>query len=215
MSLSMKRRTTYAMAAMSLVVAGCVSDDPDPNLASIATGEIAEIVLDEFSFEAKTIDVVAGSTVTIRLVNAGFIDHEFMIGQVVSPGGGYDDDLLSQMVIAAEGTGFTSAGFSLADAAVHDDGDAHEPDEHMDDAAVHDDGDAHEPDEHMDDAAVHDDEAAHGHQGAHVTVEPGGVVELTLLVPADAVGTWEIGCFLEGHYEAGMLGTFNVQPSAA
>lgn len=51
---------------------------------------------------------------------------------------------------------------------------------------------------------------AEEHHGTEVEVEPGGHVTLRVTFPADAVGTWEMGCFVPGHYEAGMKGTFTV-----
>lgn len=49
-------------------------------------------------------------------------------------------------------------------------------------------------------------EAGHGegHMGTEVELEPGGRAVLTFTVPADKTGEWEVGCFLPGHYEAGM-----------
>ncbi len=38
-------------------------------------------------------------------------------------------------------------------------------------------------------------------------VQPGGSVTLRFTVPASAKGTWGFGCFVPGHYEAGMHGT--------
>ena len=38
-------------------------------------------------------------------------------------------------------------------------------------------------------------------------VQPGGSVTLRFAVPASAKGTWGFGCFVPGHYEAGMHGT--------
>jgi plastocyanin len=51
-----------------------------------------------------------------------------------------------------------------------------------------------------------------GHSGAfELKVEPHmGRAELTFVVP-DRKGTYEIGCFLPGHYEAGMKGTITVE----
>lgn len=37
-----------------------------------------------------------------------------------------------------------------------------------------------------------------------VNVEPGNEVLLHLFLPDDAAGEWEIGCFVPGHYQAGM-----------
>lgn len=44
-----------------------------------------------------------------------------------------------------------------------------------------------------------------GH-GTEIELKPGGRAVLTFTVPADRVGEWEIGCFVPGHYEAGMKG---------
>lgn len=37
-----------------------------------------------------------------------------------------------------------------------------------------------------------------------VNVEPGNEFLLHLFLPEDAAGEWEIGCFIPGHYQAGM-----------
>lgn len=42
--------------------------------------------------------------------------------------------------------------------------------------------------------------------GARILLEPGGEVTLELTVPPGKRGTAEMGCFLPGHYEAGMRG---------
>jgi uncharacterized cupredoxin-like copper-binding protein len=38
-----------------------------------------------------------------------------------------------------------------------------------------------------------------------VEIEPGEAVTIHFTLPAELVGTWEIGCFIPGHYQAGML----------
>ena len=38
-----------------------------------------------------------------------------------------------------------------------------------------------------------------------VELEPGETVVLHFTLPDEAIGTWEIGCFIPGHYQAGML----------
>ncbi len=40
--------------------------------------------------------------------------------------------------------------------------------------------------------------------GVSIEVAPGAAVTLRLTVPANAIGTWEMGCFITGHYQAGM-----------
>jgi uncharacterized cupredoxin-like copper-binding protein len=46
--------------------------------------------------------------------------------------------------------------------------------------------------------------AAGGPGGASIEVSPGSAVTLRLAVPANATGSWEMGCFVPGHYQAGM-----------
>lgn len=38
-----------------------------------------------------------------------------------------------------------------------------------------------------------------------VELEPGESVTIHFTLPAELIGTWEIGCFIPGHYQAGML----------
>ncbi len=47
--------------------------------------------------------------------------------------------------------------------------------------------------------------------GTEVYAEPGGSGVLTFRVPDGAPGEWEIGCFVPGHYEAGMRGQLLVE----
>ncbi len=47
--------------------------------------------------------------------------------------------------------------------------------------------------------------------GFEVELEPGGKATLTFTVPQDRKGEWEIGCFVTGHYEAGMKGVLIVR----
>jgi uncharacterized cupredoxin-like copper-binding protein len=42
-------------------------------------------------------------------------------------------------------------------------------------------------------------------------VQPGGSVTLHFTVPASAKGRWGFGCFVPGHYDAGMKGTLVVE----
>jgi len=52
---------------------------------------------------------------------------------------------------------------------------------------------------------VETEEGAAGRPGGVIIeVAPGGEVTLRLTVPADATGTWEMACFVPGHYQAGM-----------
>jgi uncharacterized cupredoxin-like copper-binding protein len=53
--------------------------------------------------------------------------------------------------------------------------------------------------------------AAGGPGGVSIEVAPGAAVTLRLAVPADATGTWEMGCFVPGHYQAGMKAALRVE----
>jgi len=53
--------------------------------------------------------------------------------------------------------------------------------------------------------------AAGGPGGLIIEVAPGGAVTLRLAVPADATGTWEMACFVPGHYQAGMKKALTVK----
>ncbi len=44
-----------------------------------------------------------------------------------------------------------------------------------------------------------------------VELEAGETVVLHFTLPDEAIGTWEIGCFIPGHYQAGMLAPFVVE----
>jgi len=53
--------------------------------------------------------------------------------------------------------------------------------------------------------------AAGGPGGVSIEVAPGAAVTFRLAVPADATGTWEMGCFVPGHYQAGMKEALRVE----
>lgn len=55
------------------------------------------------------------------------------------------------------------------------------------------------------------EEGAEGPGGVSIEVAPGATVTFRLTVPADATGTWEMGCFVSGHYEAGMKEVLRVE----
>ena len=44
-----------------------------------------------------------------------------------------------------------------------------------------------------------------------VELDAGETVVLHFTLPDEAIGTWEIGCFIPGHYQAGMLAPFVVE----
>jgi len=42
-------------------------------------------------------------------------------------------------------------------------------------------------------------------------LDPGGEMDIVFTLPQNAQGAWELGCFVIGHYEAGMLAPLTVQ----
>ena len=57
----------------------------------------------------------------------------------------------------------------------------------------------------------HEVEASEEEGLVEVKLEPGEEAEVIVTVPADAQGEWEIGCFIPGHYEAGMKAPVTVE----
>jgi uncharacterized cupredoxin-like copper-binding protein len=55
----------------------------------------------------------------------------------------------------------------------------------------------------------HDD----GHHGFMVTLGPGATASVTVTIPDDAVGDWEIGCFRDkgSHWSSGMHATLRIR----
>jgi len=59
---------------------------------------------------------------------------------------------------------------------------------------------------------VETEEGAAGRPGGVIIeVAPGAAVTVRLTVPADATGTWEMACFVPGHYQAGMKAALTVK----
>jgi uncharacterized cupredoxin-like copper-binding protein len=190
-------RTLAIGAATALAVAACGSsgaagESPTPETEGTQTE--FEIVMSEFAFTSDSITLPAGKTISLTLRNEGTIDHEFMLGRTSQEDGGYVEDLFAQLdAEVVSGHGYEMMGF----------------DDHMDEAEDH--MEEAEADHHEEGEADHHEEEAVAHaHGSMLTLEPGGQVTLTLHIPADAVGTWELGCFLPGHYDAGKLGTVTI-----
>jgi hypothetical protein len=96
------------------------------------------------------------------------------------------------------------------------DGDSMEMDMDGDSMEMDMDGDSMEMDMDGDDGSMdmdmdtdgHDD----GHHGFMVTLAPGGTASVTVTIPDDAVGDWEIGCFRDKgtHWSSGMHATLRI-----
>lgn len=73
-----------------------------------ATGQTAgrtvELRMGEFAYAPAALSLRAGETVTLRLVNAGTVEHEFMAGARATPSRGYAEDLLAGVTLSTSGT---------------------------------------------------------------------------------------------------------------
>jgi len=95
----------------------------------------------------------------------------------------------------------------MDDGSMDMDGDDGSMDMDGDDGSMDMDGDDGSMDMDMD-TDGHDD----GHHGFMVTLAPGGTASVTVTIPDDAVGDWEIGCFRDKgtHWSSGMHATLRI-----
>ena len=170
----------------------------------------------EYGFGSDVIEVRAGQTVEFLLKNSGDLDHEFMIGRGVTAtmGGmatGFEHDFfegLMPIVDPPEAVMDMESMDMDMDKMDMDNMDMDSDDMDMDmdmDADGHDDDsmDMDSDDSSMDmDADGHDD----NDHGFMVLLAPGATASLTVTIPDDAVGDWEIGCFRDKgtHWSSGM-----------
>ncbi len=169
------------VVAVALVAAACGGGSaatPDES------GSIT-IELDEFSFSPANIKVKVGDTVTIKLVNVGEKEHEFMIGREVETDEGFPDgfhvnffaDMMGLEVMPMDAAmGIPGMDMDSTDSTM----------------------------------AGMEDEMGHGFM---VMRDPGEQASITFTVTEANIGEWEMGCFEEdgAHYDDGMKGTFTVE----
>ena len=173
-----------------------------------------DVTLNEYSFSPEPLRIPAGRQVTLVIRNIGRVPHEFMAGREVADND-FRHDLFADLHVNIE-----QAEPGGADHGDHGDHDDHaEADEHgggHDADAGHDAG--HDADAgHDHDAAQNapaDAGHAHGEGHAHGTMVEAAAGEtflMTFTLPEDRRGEWTTGCFLSGHYEAGMHGVLIVE----
>ena len=192
----MTRSTTAMILAVSVLAAACGgggqtsgdSGDPDAHI---------RVNMTEYGFGSDVIEVRAGQTVEFLLKNSGDLDHEFMIGREVTAtmGGmatGFEHDFFEGLMPIVD-----------PPEAVMD---MEAMDMDMDDMDM----DMDDMDMDMDDMDIdgHDDH----HHGFMVVLAPGATASVTVTIPDDAVGDWEIGCFLDKgtHWSSGMRATLRI-----
>ncbi|MCS5703286.1 MAG: hypothetical protein NZ847_11805 [Acidobacteria bacterium] len=142
-----------------------------------------EVTLDEYSFFPDPLRIPAGREVTLVIRNVGRVSHEFMAGREPE-GNDFRQDLFGGLHVNIEEVDRTEAGHAhQADTPSH-------AEENADDAHAH--GEGHE-------------------HGTMVEARAGQTFVMTFTLPEDRRGEWTTGCFLSGHYEAGMHGTLIVE----
>ena len=203
-------RATALVGGFAFLATGCGSDTDDAVEAD-ANGEIV-IDMGEFTFGLDLIEVHPGQTVTFVLVNSGDNEHEFMVGRDLvetdlGHPNGFELDFFAAMTPVVDPP---SAGMDMGMDMSAEEMDMTE-DEHADM-----DMSAEEMDMTEDEHADEDDHGEmdmggvdlHGmdHAGFMVERKPGEVARITITIPEDALGEWEIGCFRGrgSHWDAGM-----------
>ena len=158
-----------------------------------------DVTLDEYSFSPEPLRIPAGRRVTLVIRNVGKFAHEFMAGRDAE-GNDFKQDLFADLHVNIEqvDTG-------------HDEHAGHNADAGHDEHAGHDaDANHGEHAEHSADAQEHAHGEGHEH-GTMVEAQAGETFLMTFTLPEDRRGEWATGCFLTGHYDAGMHGTLIVE----
>ena len=225
----MVRSTAAMILTVSMLAAACGSGG-DGGQASGAGGDPdahIRVNMTEYGFGSDVIEVRAGQTVEFLLKNSGDLDHEFMIGREVTVAmdgmaTGFEHDFFEGLMPIVDppeaGMVMESMEMDMDDDSMDMDGDDGSMD--MDGDSMDMDGDGDSMDMDGDDGAMdmdmdmdmdtdgHDD----GHHGFMVTLAPGGTASVTVTIPDDAVGDWEIGCFRDKgtHWSSGMHATLRI-----
>ena len=176
-------------ASIAVVAIGVLVFAGAPGSASAQGAEALriDVTLDEYSFSPEPLRIPAGRRVTLVIRNVGSVAHEFMAGRDVE-GNDFKQDLFADLHVNIEQV---DAGH--AEHAGHDTDAGHaEHAERSADAQEHAHGEGHE-------------------HGTMVEARAGETFLMTFTLPEDRRGEWTTGCFLSGHYDAGMHGTLIVE----
>ena len=187
------RRATLAVmgvASVAVLVFSGYAASPLVEAAGQEEAAFIEVTLDEYSFSPDPLRIPAGRPVTLVIRNVGRFQHEFMAGRDVV-GDDFEHDLFADLHVNIEKVETVDA-----DHAEHEHAEA----------------------EHDHAAAEHEPEAPAGHahgegheHGTMVESQPGETFLLSFTLPESRRGEWTTGCFLPGHYDAGMHGTLIVE----
>lgn len=208
----MRRAILSTVVVFGVVASGCGADGDDTVQGRDGDGEIV-VTMSEFNFGTDVIEVTAGETVTFVILNEGAIEHEFMIGRNMvenSDGApnGFEHDFFETSTPSIDPA---EAGMNMGAMAEGDEMDMTDGEEMAEGEDVADGEEMAEGEDHAADEGM--DSGADVHAGYMVSRRPGEVARLTVTVPDDVVGEWQIGCF-EGdgsHWDAGMQATLNVK----
>ncbi len=153
-----------------------------------------EVNLKEFAILPDTLRIPAGEEVILVIKNDGLIPHEFMAGREAE-GGTFAHDLFADVEVK----------MSDEDPEAEVEAGRHEHAE----AAEHEEAGGHEHAE----AGGHDEAGGHGGEGhgTMITADAGKTMYMSFTLPESKRGEWSTGCFLVGHYEAGMHGVLIVE----
>jgi len=215
------RSTAAMILTVSMLAAACGSGG-DGGQASGAGGDPdahIRVNMTEYGFGSDVIEVRAGQTVEFLLKNSGDLDHEFMIGREVTVAmdgmaTGFEHDFFEGLMPIVDPP---EAGMVMESMEMDMDGDSMDMDGDsmdMDGDSMDMDGDDGSMDMDGDDGSMDMDTDGHddGHHGFMVTLAPGGTASVTVTIPDDAVGDWEIGCFRDKgtHWSSGMHATLRI-----
>jgi len=217
---------------VSMLAAACGSGG-DGGQASGAGGDPdahIRVNMTEYGFGSDVIEVRAGQTVEFLLKNSGDLDHEFMIGREVTVAmdgmaTGFEHDFFeglmpivdppeAGMVMESMEMDMDGDSMDMDDGSMDMDMDGDSMDMDGDDGSMDMDMDGDSMDMDGDDGSMDMDTDGHddGHHGFMVTLAPGGTASVTVTIPDDAVGDWEIGCFRDKgtHWSSGMHATLRI-----
>jgi plastocyanin len=217
---------------VSMLAAACGSGG-DGGQASGAGGDPdahIRVNMTEYGFGSDVIEVRAGQTVEFLLKNSGDLDHEFMIGREVTVAmdgmaTGFEHDFFeglmpivdppeAGMVMESMEMDMDGDSMDMDDGSMDMDMDGDSMEMDMDDGSMEMDMDDGSMDMDGDDGSMDMDTDGHddGHHGFMVTLAPGGTASVTVTIPDDAVGDWEIGCFQDKgtHWSSGMHATLRI-----
>ena len=235
----MVRSTAAMILTVSMLAAACGSGG-DGGQASGAGGDPdahIRVNMTEYGFGSDVIEVRAGQTVEFLLKNSGDLDHEFMIGREVTVAmdgmaTGFEHDFFEglmpivdppeagmvmesmEMDMDGDSMDMDDGSMDMDDGSMDMDMDGDSMEMDMDDGSMDMDMDGGSMDMDGDDGSMDMDTDGHddGHHGFMVTLAPGGTASVTVTIPDDAVGDWEIGCFRDKgtHWSSGMHATLRI-----